>query len=73
MKKSFIGVLSLLLVTALLVSSCGNGKDPNTVQKKGSSGKTLELLVVANEDVYTGDTKALFLSSAGIAPDGEEV
>ena len=59
MKKSFIGVLSLLLVTALLVSSCGNGKDPNTVQKKGSSGKTLELLVVANEDVYTGDTKAL--------------
>lgn len=59
MKKSFFGVFSLLLMTVLLVCSCGNGKDPNVVQKKGSSGKTLELLVVANEDVYTGDTKIL--------------
>ncbi len=59
MKKSFFGVLSLLLMTVLLVCSCGSGKDPDTVQKKGSSGKTLELLIVANEDVYVGDTKTL--------------
>lgn len=58
MKKSFFGGFSLLLMTVLLVCSCGNGGD-DTVQKKGSSGKTLELLVVADENIYTGDTKVL--------------
>lgn len=59
MKKFFSEGLPLLLMAVMLVCSCGNRQDSNTAQKKGSSGKTLELLVVANEDVYTGDTKVL--------------
>lgn len=48
----------LLALVALLISACTN--TPNgEVQKKGSSGKTLEMLIVANQNVYAGDTKAL--------------
>lgn len=47
-----------LLVIVFLLSACGpNGhSDP---QKKGSSGKTLEMLLVADRNVYCGDTKTL--------------
>lgn len=50
-------VLFLAFMFVTLVS-CGGGKSDEP-QKKGSSGKTLELLVVANDNVYIGDTKAL--------------
>ncbi len=59
MRKSFLGVLPLLLAVVLVVYSCGNGESADSVQKKGSSGKTLELLVVADGDVYTTDIKLL--------------
>lgn len=57
MKKSFFGIITLLF--AVWFCSCTNGGNPDEVQKKGSSGKTLELLVVADNDIYTGDTKEL--------------
>ena len=47
-----------LLLTLTLLASCG-GDTATEPQKKGSSGKTLELLVVADRNVYCGDTKAL--------------
>lgn len=58
MRKLFFEVFPLLAVV-LMVCSCSGGKDADVAQKKGSSGKTLELLVVANEDIYTGATKLL--------------
>ena len=48
----------LPLLTLLLIASCSGPADPGD-QKKGSSGKTLELLVVADPGVYCGETKAL--------------
>ncbi len=53
MKKIIFGTLIVLLFCA-----CGNSKTDQP-QKKGSSGKTLEMLIVANQDVYSGETKAL--------------
>lgn len=44
---------------AFLVSCRDSGNTTLAEQKKGSSGKTLELLVVADPNVFTGDTKAL--------------
>lgn len=62
-RKSLIFVM---LAAALLLVSCKHsGNDTLTDQKKGSSGKTLELLVVADPDVYTGETKALIDSIFG--------
>lgn len=48
----------LLLATGTFVS-CGSKTSNEPLQKKGSSGKTLELLVVADRDVFQGDVKAL--------------
>lgn len=59
MKKTF-----LFLMVALLCASC-NQKQSGEIQKKGSSGKTLEMLVVADRDVYVGETKALIDSLFG--------
>ena len=50
-------IYGLLLVAALLLSACNGNK--GTSQKKGSSGKTLEMLVVADRSVYNGSTKQL--------------
>lgn len=50
-------VLLFIFATLMLVS-CGNNQSSEQ-KKKGSSGKTLELLVVANADVYQGETKEL--------------
>ena len=51
-------------MVALVCASC-NHKPAGEIQKKGSSGKTLEMLVVADQDVYNGDTKALVDSIFG--------
>ena len=53
MKKFFF-----LAMTAVLFCSCTT-KEAKVPEKKGSSGKTLELLVVADRNVYCGSTKAL--------------
>lgn len=53
-RKIFLPLLALLLLAA-----CSGGPQNPDDQKKGSSGKTLELLVVANPDVYRGETKTL--------------
>lgn len=58
MKKLVVGY-GIILLAALSLVSCRSGNEGGTVQKKGSSGKTLEVLVVANEDVYTGETREL--------------
>lgn len=50
--------LFLLLATVALCA-CNQQKPTDEPQKKGSSGKTLEMLVVANKDVYRGSTKEL--------------
>lgn len=55
----------LFMMVALVLCSC-NGKNKNEEpQKKGSSGKTLELLLVADKNVYTSDTKVLIDSIFG--------
>lgn len=54
MKRLFF----LFSLTCLLLASCINVQDGES-QQKGSSGKTLELLFVADKNVYMGDTKAL--------------
>jgi len=56
--------LLFLLLAVVLFASCGNPKTDEP-QKRGSSGKTLELLVVADQDVYRGDTLALIDSLFG--------
>ena len=50
--------LCLIAVVALLFGAC-SPKAGTTPEKKGSSGKTLEVLVVADRNVYCGATKAL--------------
>lgn len=57
MKKTLVTLLMVVMGTALLCSCMGNQE--KHVGKKGSSGKTLEMILVANKDVYTGDTKQL--------------
>ena len=52
------------MLLGLLLAACG-GQQTAGDQKKGSSGKTLELLVVADPAVYNGETKALIDSLFG--------
>ena len=59
MKKTLI-----LTLATLLLLGCG-GQSKNKNGKRGSSGKTLELMVVADKDVYTGTVKALVDSLFG--------
>lgn len=47
-----------LLLGALLLAACNSGENKALV-KKGSSGKTLEVLVVGDRGVYDGDVKEL--------------
>ncbi len=57
-------------MVALAVCGCShNNKSEQEPQKKGSSGKTLELLIVANDNVYVGDTKELVDSIFGSLQD----
>lgn len=51
-------------LVALLLSGC-TGKTDKLGGKKGSSGKTLELMVVADKEVYSGEIKALVDSIFG--------
>ena len=48
----------------MMLAACANPSSDDP-QKRGSSGKTLELLVVADPDVYCGDTKELVDSLFG--------
>lgn len=48
----------------MMLAACANPSSDEP-QKRGSSGKTLELLVVADPDVYCGDTKELVDSLFG--------
>jgi hypothetical protein len=57
-------MLPLMLLVALTLTAC-NPKSSEPPQKKGSSGKTLELMIVADKDVYRGETKALIDSLFG--------
>lgn len=54
----------ILVLAATVFGACHNEAfDPS--QKKGSSGKTLELMVVADRNVYYGETKELIDSIFG--------
>lgn len=53
MRKVYI----VIFFATILFAACG--QQGGTTQKKGSSGKTLEMLVVADRSVYAGDTKQL--------------
>ena len=60
MKKLF----PFMLLVVLTLTAChSNTSEPP--QKKGSSGKTLELMIVADKDVYRGETKELIDSLFG--------
>ena len=59
MKKCFV-----LTLVVLFVAGCG-GHSKKVNGLRGSSGKTLELMVVADKDVYTADVKALVDSLFG--------
>lgn len=50
--------LLLCMLTALALCACNN-QTPDVAQKKGSSGKTLEMLIVADKAVYQGAVKEL--------------
>ena len=58
MKKSLFAII--MLTSALMLVSCYNSTNPNT--KRGSSGKTLEVLVVADNDLYCGSVKDSILA-----------
>jgi hypothetical protein len=62
-------LLCAMLLCVLAFSAC---KDTTTngMSKKGSGGKTLELLLVANHDVYTGTTRQLLDSLFAHPQDG---
>ena len=57
----------ILFMAALLLTfyACNNSDSKTVPPKKGSSGKTLELMVVANKDVYVGETKEFIDSMFG--------
>ncbi len=56
----------IMLVAACLLGACNSSiNNQDDSQKRGSSGKTLEMLVVADPNVYCGDTKALVDSLFG--------
>ena len=56
-------IVFLLLAVGLLTACINTNSDEP--KKRGSSGKTLELLVVADPEVYRGDTKELVDSLFG--------
>ena len=58
MKKVILA--SALLALTAMFPSCFKPSNPN--QKRGSSGKTLELLVVADKNVYSGSVKDSILT-----------
>ncbi len=57
MKKTTM-LLFVALTAASMMVSCGSKERP-AQGKKGSSGKTLEMLLVADKTVYSGSTKLL--------------
>lgn len=64
-------IVLLVSMAALLLTACQNNADATDgPQKKGSSGKTLELMIVADKDVYQGETKAFIDSLFGRPQEG---
>ena len=56
-------------MASLLLGACQNNSSEEP-QKKGSSGKTLELMIVADKDVYRGETKDFVDSLFGRPQEG---
>lgn len=56
--------IAFLLMAVSMLAACINPSSDEP-KKRGSSGKTLELLVAADPDVYRGDTKELIDSLFG--------
>lgn len=65
MRKIILSILCIVLLCA-----CNGKQENNLPTKKGSSGKTLEILLVADENVYKGETKLLIDSLFGRPQDG---
>lgn len=57
--KSMSKFVAVALCCLVLSSMVGCGGGTTTIDKPGSSGKTLEVLLVADKNVYCGDTKDL--------------
>ncbi|MBR3724956.1 MAG: DUF4837 family protein [Bacteroidales bacterium] len=57
--------LSLFVLTAIMALTACHNNPSDEPQKKGSSGKTLEMMIVADKNVYTGETKQLIDSLFG--------
>ena len=55
MKTKILATALLIAFSASFFTACLNSN--NNGQKRGSSGKTLEILLVANKDVFYGSTK----------------
>ena len=55
--KKIKSLLIVLFVGACVMSSCSLNDTSVEAQKSGSSGRTLEILLAANENVYKGETK----------------
>lgn len=69
MTKKMKSLLPVALVATLLFSSCG----PTPLSgKPGSSGKTLELVVVANNHAYSGNTRVVLDTIFGMPQPGLE-
>lgn len=69
MRKIFLALVSVLMLAACTQSSS------DAVMKKGSSGKTLEMMIVGDKNVYCGETKqlidSLFASPQACLPSPE--
>ena len=62
-------ILLFIASAAMLFCACQPAA-PDAPQKKGSSGKTLELMIVASKDVYRGETKDFVDSLFGRPQEG---
>lgn len=68
--------LTLILTVVALLAACG-GRQTEAIMKKSSSGKTLEVLMAADQGHFTGDTRELidsiFRQPQGCLPQPEPV
>lgn len=62
-------ILLFIASAAMLFCACQPAA-PDAPQKKGSSGKTLELMIVSSKDVYRGETKDFVDSLFGRPQEG---
>lgn len=59
MERTTKAIAALLIAVASTLLCCCNSPETKALGKRSSSGKTCEVMVVADRDVYVGDTKAL--------------